>query len=107
MDWTSYLTPSLGSAGLLAAVVLMVLTGRLQPKASIDERLADKDRQIETWRAAYERGLEIQGEQQKQLSVLLEASRTTTRVIAAIPQAAGLNGVSEGRSRELAADSDQ
>lgn len=107
MDWTTYLPPSLGAGGLLAMFVAAVLMGRLQPKASIDERLADKDRQIETWRTAYERCLEIQREQQKQLSMLLEANRTTTRVIAAIPQAAGLSTGNEGRARELATDTDQ
>lgn len=96
MDWTAYLTPSLGAAGLLAAVVIMVLTGRLQPKTSVDERLRDKDRQIEAWRSNFERGLDIQREQQRQISALLEASRTATRVIEALPKAAALKTGSDG-----------
>ena len=96
MDWTAYLTPSLGAAGLLAAVVIMVLTGRLLPKASVDERLADKDRQIDTWRTAYERGLEIQQEQQRQLAALLKANQTAPRVIEAIPKAAALSTGTDG-----------
>jgi hypothetical protein len=107
MDWTTYLTPALGASGLLAAVVLMVLTGRLQPKASVDERLADRDRQIETWRAAYERSLEIQDEQRKMLTALVDANETTTKVIQAIPRAAGPRNRAEGRRHELAADTDQ
>jgi hypothetical protein len=107
MDWTRYLTPGLGATGLLTIVVVMVLTGKLLPKAGVDDRLKDKDRQIETWRAAYERSMEIQSEQQRQVSALLEASRTATRVIAAIPQAAGLSTGGEGRGRELAAETDQ
>lgn len=107
MDWTTYITPSLGVGGLLAAVFLMVLTGRLLPKASVDERLADKDRQIQTWQRNYEGGLEIQREQQRQITALLEASRTATRVIAAIPQAAGLSVGDERRTRESASSSDQ
>ncbi|QDN64455.1 hypothetical protein [Streptomyces sp. S1D4-14] len=108
MDWTTYLTPALGASGLLAAVVLMVLTGRLLPKASVDERLADRDRQIETWRAAYERGLEVQDEQRKLLTALVEANETATKVIQAIPRASERpRNRAEGRRRELAADTDQ
>lgn len=107
MDWTAYLTPSLGAAGLLAAVVVMVLTGRLLPKTSVDERLSDKDKQIETWRTAYERGLEVQDEQRKLLTALVEANETATKVLQAIPRAAGPRKRSEGRVRELAADTDQ
>lgn len=107
MDWTTYLTPALGASGLLAAVVLMVLTGRLQPKVSVDERLADKDRQIETWHTAYERSLEIQDEQRKMLEALVEANETATKVIQAIPRAAGPRNRAEGRRRELATDTDQ
>lgn len=91
MDWTAMLTPSLGATGLLAAFVIAILTGRLLPKASVEERLADKDKQIDTWRTAYERALEVQDEQRRHISALLEANRTTTHVIQALPQAAGLN----------------
>lgn len=91
MDWVHYLTPSLGATGLLAAVVIMILLGRLLPKSAVEERIADKDRQIETWRTAYERSQEVQDRQREHISALLEATRTTTRVIQALPSAAGLN----------------
>lgn len=107
MDWTAYLTPSLGATGLLAAVVLMVLTGRLQPKASVDERLADKDRQIETWHAAYERALEIQAEQRTQLAAMVTANETATKVLQAIPRAVDLAAGTGGTARELAPNSDE
>lgn len=101
MDWTAILTPSLGAAGLLSAVVIMILTGRLLPKSSVEERLADKDRQIETWHRAYERALEVQDLQRSHITELLEATRTTTHVIQALPTAAGLNHERTGRA-ELA-----
>jgi hypothetical protein len=91
MDWMNYLTPSLGATGLLAAVVIMILTGRLLPRASVADRLAEKDKQIETWRAAYERAQEVQDTQREHITALLEATRTTTQVIRALPAAAGLN----------------
>lgn len=103
MDWTSYLTPALGATGMLAAVVLMVLTGRLLPKAPVDERLADKDKQIETWRTAYQRSLEIQDEQRKQLAAMVAANETALKVLQAIPRAADLASGAGGRAiRELA-----
>lgn len=108
MDWTAYLTPALGTSGLLAAVVLMVLTGHLQPKSSVDERLADRDRQIETWRTAYERALEIQAEQRTQLTAMVTANETATKVLRAIPravdEAARTGG---GVTRELASNPDE
>lgn len=107
MDWTAYLTPTLGATGLLAAVVLMVLTGRLLPKASVDERLADKDRQIDTWRTAYERSLEIQDEQRKQLTAMVAANETATKVLQALPRAAAPRNRTGGRSRELASNADE
>lgn len=108
MDWTTHLTPTLGATGLLAGVVLMVLTGRLLPKASVDERLADKDRQIETWRTAYERSLEIQDEQRTQLTAMVAANETATKVLQAIPRAADLAAGPGGRAiRELAPNSDE
>lgn len=91
MDWTTIITPSLGATGLLAVVVIMILTGRLLPRTPVDERLADKDRQIETWKAAYDRALEVQDVQREHISELLEATRTTTRVVQALPAAASRN----------------
>lgn len=85
------LTPSLGATGLLAVVVVMVLTGRLVPKSTLEDLRADKDKQIDTWRTAYERALQVQDEQRQHVTTLLDANRTTTHVIQALPQAVGLN----------------
>jgi hypothetical protein len=59
----------------------------------------EKDKQIDTWRMAFERGQEVQEAQRQQISVLLEATRTTTHVIQAIPRAAEL---AEGGRHEVA-----
>lgn len=103
MDWTAILTPTLGATGLLAVVVLMVLTGRLVPRASLEELRADKDKQIDTWRTAYERALEVQDVQRGHIRELMEANRTTTDVIQAVGQAARLN---ERSPRALAEETD-
>lgn len=104
MDWTAVLTPSIGSAGLLAVVVIMVLTGRLVPRSVVEDLRADKDAQIETWKTAYERAVSAQDVQRDHIRTLLEASRTTTHVIQALPQAAGLDG--QGGHRAMAAPED-
>lgn len=91
MDWTAILTPSLGPAGLLAVVVIMILTGRLVPRSALDDLRADKNSQIETWKTAYEKSVSAQDVQREQIAALLDASRVTTHVIQALPVAARLN----------------
>lgn len=104
MDWTTVLTPSLGATGLLAVVVLLVLTGRLVPKSTLDELRTDKDKQIEVWRTAYETSLSTQDVQREHISALLEASRTTTHVIQSLPVAPHLN---EGSARRALAEAEE
>lgn len=103
MDWTAVLTPSLGATGLLAGFVIAILTGRLLPKAGVDERLADKDHQIATWRSAYERALEVQDEHRAQVTALVEANQTTTHMIKSLSRVAGLN---EGKGRAQLAEAE-
>jgi DNA/RNA endonuclease G (NUC1) len=91
VDWTAVLTPSLGATGLLAGVVIMILTGRLVPRRQLDDLRSDKDAQIETWKTAYERAMEGQDVQRGHIVALLEANRTATHVIQALPQAAHRN----------------
>lgn len=85
------LTPSLGSAGLLAVVVVMVLTGRLVPRSVLEDLRSDKDAQIDTWKTAYEKAMTGQDVQREHVSALLDANRTTTHVIQSLPQAVHLD----------------
>lgn len=85
MEWTTMLTPSLGATGLLAVVVVLVLTGRLVPRSTLDDLRTDKDKQIELWRTAYETSMSAQDVQREHISALLEATRTTTHVIQSLP----------------------
>lgn len=93
------ITPSLGATGLLAVVVVLVLTGRLVPKSTLDELRADKDKQIEIWRTAYDTSMSAQEVQREHISALLEAAETTTHVIQSLPVSAHRN---ERNSRALA-----
>lgn len=100
MDWTTVITPSLGATGLLAVVVILILTGKLVPKSTLVDLRDDKDKQIEVWRTAYETSMSAQEIQREQISALLEATRTTTHVIQALPRAANQN--ERGPRHELA-----
>lgn len=106
MDWTAVLTPSLGATGLLAVVVILVLTGRLVPKSTVDELRTDKDKQIEIWKTAYETSMSAQEIQRGHITALLEANRTTTHVIQAIPQAVHLNNEGGGHAALAEAEGD-
>jgi hypothetical protein len=85
MDYNALLTPSIGAGGLLAVVVFMVLTGKLVPRSQVDDLRADKDRQIDVWKAAYDKAMEGQDVQRAHITALMEANQTTTRVIQALP----------------------
>jgi hypothetical protein len=95
------LTPSIGATGLLALVVIMILTGRLVPKSMFEDLRADKDQQIEIWRSAYAASTSAQDVQREQISALLEAAKTATSVIQALPHS------NEGGSRRALADPDE
>jgi len=88
MDYTAFLTPTIGATGMLTLVVILILRGSLVPRRIIDDLRADKDQQIETWRSACTKLQETSDLKDQQISALLEASRTTTQVIAALPRAA-------------------
>lgn len=100
MDWDAMLTPTLGAGGLLALVVVLILRGALVPRSTFDIMREDKDKQIESWRTAYTRALQVQDEQRGQISALLEANKVTTHVVQSLPRAAGLSG--RDGHRELA-----
>lgn len=100
MDWTAVLTPTLGATGLLALVVILILRGALVPRSTFDTMREDKDKQIEIWRTAHERALQVQDEQRGQVSALVESNKVTTHVVQSLPYAAGLSG--RDGHRELA-----
>jgi len=91
MEFTSFLTPTAGATGILTLVVLLVLWGKLIPRAMLDDIRADKDKQIDTWRAAYEKSQDANEVLRQQVTTLLEANKVSTSVIQALPQVAGMN----------------
>lgn len=80
--WSSFVSSlsimDLGSTGLLAVTVLMILTGRLVPKSSVD-----------AWRDAYLKEQEAGREKEKQISLLAASTSVSARVLDALPLRAG------------------
>lgn len=66
-----------GATALLAAVVWLILIGRLVPRRQVDALAADKDAQVAMWRAVAETS-------QAQMGELLEHSRMSVQLLQAI-----------------------
>lgn len=86
-------TSDLGAAALVGIVVLLVLLGRLVPRSSLTDRLADRDAQIQrlvderdTWRSAHQLSEEARRESQDQAGELLELSRTADYLLRSLPR---------------------
>jgi type VI protein secretion system component VasK len=70
--------PQLGAGGLLAATVLMILTGRLVPRSVSDK-----------WEAAYHEERQLNREQAEQLAELTEMGHTTVALLKSITSESG------------------
>lgn len=67
-------------AGLLLITVLMILTGRLVPRATYLEKV----KEAEQWRAAYELERTAHSASDAQTRELLELAKTGTKVLEAV-----------------------
>lgn len=104
MDWSPFVTPTLGVGGLLALAVLLILRGSLVPRSVVEQMRQDKDAQIQVWQSAYEKSQTAVETKDRQIDALLEAAKTTTHVVTALSEAAGMNS---GRSRHALAPSQE
>lgn len=104
MNWTAYLTPTVGATGLLALVVVLIFRGSLVPRSTVEQMRNDKNEQIEVWRKACETSQRAGELKDQQINALLESTKTTTHVVTAMSEAAGLNS---GRSRHALAPSEE
>lgn len=104
MQWTGFLTPTIGATGLLAMVVILILMGFLVPRRTVDQMRRDKDQAIAMWKDAYEVSEHASSKKDRQIELLLEANRTTSRVITSLSEATGIG--SEGSRHALAPPED-
>lgn len=76
----------LGVSGLLVLVVLLILTGRLVPRSTLQDMREERD----TWRAAHAESEVARQAERAQVTELLELSRTAGHVLTALPRAKGV-----------------
>lgn len=76
------------AGGLLALVILLILTGRLVPY----QMLRDARAEAERWRKAYELERDARQRLAEHAEAGIEAARTTTAVLRALPVVAAAEG---------------
>lgn len=92
MDYTTFLTPSLGIGGVVVLAVIMLLRGDIVPRKQVDTLLSVKDQQITFLEKANGDLNTALGERDRQLTEMMVTSRTTRTIIAAaLPEVAGSN----------------
>lgn len=71
-----------GAAGILAAAVMLVLTGRLVPLSI----LRDVQQQRDTWQEAHRVSEEARASEREQTRELLEVARVADHVLTSLPR---------------------
>lgn len=79
-----------GAAGLLALVVLLVLTGRLIPRRTYDDLREERD----MWRQAFHESESARHLEREQAGESLELGRTAVSVLKALPSPEGVDRAS-------------
>jgi hypothetical protein len=82
-DLFGFSPTDLGVSGLLVLVVLLILTGRLVPRATLVDMREERD----TWRAAHAESEAARQAEREQVTELLELSRTAGHVLTSLPRA--------------------
>lgn len=77
-----------GLGGLVAAGLILVLTGRLLPSSTVEKLLASRDKIIEQQAATIARQDEQATTQAGQITALLESGRTTAHALEEIRRVA-------------------
>lgn len=106
MDWTKYVGAGLSLSGLLALAIVLILRGNLVPRSTLDMVRADRDREMKTYADIIAARDETIRAQQTQISMLLDGTRTTQKVIEAMGEAARLNRDGGGDSAMAQAPAD-
>jgi hypothetical protein len=70
-----------GAAGLLALVILLILTGRLIPRRTHEDVIADRD----NWRSAFLQSEAARRVEHDQTEELLEMAKLSGHILTALP----------------------
>lgn len=76
-----------GATGILAIVALLVFRGNLIPRSVHEDRMKDKDAQIEYYRSGYEKEVRRGDELTAMCGALMEVGSTTQHVLTSLQQA--------------------
>lgn len=82
----------LGATGILGLTVLMIFRGALIPRKTYEDRLKDKDDQINFYRTALELETSRNAHLVQQVDTLMEVAATAEHVFRSLPLAAGRTG---------------
>jgi hypothetical protein len=88
-----------GPTALLALVVLLILTGRLVPRSTLQDMREERD----TWRAAHTESETARQAEREQVGELLEMARLGNQVLNALPRPAPRGEVAPGDRVDQAA----
>lgn len=92
MDYTAFLTPTLGVGGIVLLAVVMMLRGDLVSRRQVDALLSVKDQQIIFLEKANGDLSAALRERDRQLAEMMVTSKTTRTILAAaLPEVAGPN----------------
>ena len=95
MDYTAFLTPSLGIGGIVLFAVVMLLRGDLISRKQSDMLLSVKDQQISFLERTNEDLRTALAARDTQVAEMMLTARTTRRVLNALPEATGLSEESQ------------
>lgn len=70
----------------IGVIIFAIISGRLIPRKTLEDRMRDKAEQIDQWRNAYENADKARTIQAEQLDKLLDQGRTTNVLLAALPR---------------------
>jgi hypothetical protein len=96
LDYTAFLTPTLGVGGIVLLAVVMLLRGDLVSRRQVDTLLAVKDAQIAFLEKTNGDLSAALGKRDDQLAEMMVTARTTRRVVESLPEAVGLGAGGDG-----------
>lgn len=99
MNLTSLPYVPLGATGILGLTVLMLFRGALIPRRVHEDRMKDKEDQINYYKTGLEREMQRSQELTSQVGTLMEVAVTAQHVFRSLPVSAGRP---EGEVNEVA-----
>jgi hypothetical protein len=96
MDFSKIPFATGSATALLGVVFLLFCMGMIIPRRSLqdtredrDSRLAEKQKEVDLWKSAYDHQINTNQELVRQVSTLMEVARTADHVLRALPAGGG------------------